>query len=156
MVEKMTKQRRRYSSKFKLKAVLAVLKGDKTAAQLAGELEVHAMALSGWKQQFLSSAHEVFDKKRKKGKDPEEEKAELFEEIGRLKMELEWLKKNLSQSLGDKRALINRENSNISVARQCELLGIHRSGIYYRPKRLSDEDLLLKRLIDEQFHLSRF
>lgn len=95
----MAKKRKQYSSKFKIKAVLAVLKGDKTAAQLAGELEVHPMALSEWKQLFLSSAHEVFEKKKRKGKTPEEEKAELFEEIGRLKMELEWLKKKPSHGL---------------------------------------------------------
>ncbi len=84
---------KRHTPEFKLKAVLAVLKGDKTAAQLAGELGVHPMALSEWKHQFLASAHEVFDKGKRTGKNPEEEKAELFEEIGRLKMELEWLKK---------------------------------------------------------------
>lgn len=89
----MAKERKRYSGEFKLRAVLAVLKGDKTAAQLAGELGVHPMALSEWKQQFLGSAHEVFDKGKRRGKSLEEEKAELFEEIGRLKMELEWLKK---------------------------------------------------------------
>jgi len=89
----MAKERKRYSTDFKLKAVLAVLKGDRTAAQLAGELGVHPMALSEWKHQFLASAHEVFDRGKRKGKNPEEEKAELFEEIGRLKMELEWLKK---------------------------------------------------------------
>ena len=84
--------RKRYSAEFKLQAVLKVLKGDKTAAQLAGELEVHPMALSEWKKQFFSCAHGIFATK-KKGKDLEKEKAELFEEIGRLKMELEWLKK---------------------------------------------------------------
>ena len=89
----MAKERRRYSAEFKLKAVLAVLKGDKTAAQLAGELALHPMVLSEWKQQFLNSAHEVFDKGKRRGPTQEEEKAELFEEIGRLKMELEWLKK---------------------------------------------------------------
>lgn len=88
----MTK-RKRYSAEFKLRAVLAILKGDKSAAQLAGELEVHPMILSEWKKQFLASAHEVFEKGKRKGKSPEEEKGELFEEIGRLKMELEWLKK---------------------------------------------------------------
>jgi transposase-like protein len=89
----MAKERKRFSAEFKLKAVLSVLKGDKTATQLAGELGVHPVVLSEWKQYFLGCAHEVFDKGKKKGKDPEEEKSELFEEIGRLKMELEWLKK---------------------------------------------------------------
>ena len=70
----MAMERKRYSAEFKLKAVLAVLKGDKTAAQLAGELGVHPMALSEWKQQFLASAHEVFDKGKRRSKSPEEEK----------------------------------------------------------------------------------
>jgi putative transposase len=92
-VIKMAKARKRYSGQFKLQAVLAVMKGDKTAAQLASELEVHPMMLSEWKQQVLASADEIFDKRKRKGKSSEEEKAELFEEIGRLKMELEWVKK---------------------------------------------------------------
>jgi len=115
--------------------VLAVLKGDKTAAQLAGELEVHPMVLSEWKQQFLASAHEVFDKGRRRKKNSEKEKGELFEEIGRLKMDLEWLKKNQSQDLAEKRASIDRENSAISVVRQCELTGIYRSRVILPTKR---------------------
>jgi len=95
----MARERKQYSAEFKLKAVLAVLKGDKTAAQLAGELGVHPMALSEWKHQFLNSAHEVFEKGKRRGPSPEEEKAELFQEIGRLKMELEWLKKKISPSI---------------------------------------------------------
>ena len=89
----MVRERKRYSAEFKLKATLAVLKGEKTAAQLAGELGIHPMALSEWKHQLLNSAHEVFEKGKQRGSNPEDEKAELFQEIGRLKMELEWLKK---------------------------------------------------------------
>ena len=69
----MAKERKRYSADFKPKAVLAVLKGDRTAAQLAGELGVHPMALSEWKHQFLASAHEVFDRWKRKGKNPEKD-----------------------------------------------------------------------------------
>jgi transposase len=93
----MANKRRRHSAEFKLKAVLEVLKGEKTAAQLAGELEVHPMVLSEWKKHFLEKGAEIFEKtgRRSKIKEEAKEKAELFEQIGRLKMENEWLKKKL-------------------------------------------------------------
>ena len=93
----MTKIRKKRSPNFKLKAVLEVLKGDKTAAQLAGELGVHPIMLSEWKRHFLETAPQIFEKAKKPAQIKEEakEKAELFEQIGRLKMELEWLKKKL-------------------------------------------------------------
>jgi len=91
----MTRTRKQYPPEFKLKAVLEVLKGEKTAAQLAGELEVHPLILSEWKKHFLEKGAQVFERSKKSSKmnDDAKEKAELFEQIGRLKMELEWLKK---------------------------------------------------------------
>lgn len=91
----MARTRKKYSAEFKLKAVLEILKGEKTAAQLAGELEVHPLVLSEWKKHFKESAPQLFERPRKvsKLKEEEKEKTELFEQIGRLKMELEWLKK---------------------------------------------------------------
>ena len=89
--------RKKYSAEFKLKAVLEILKGEKTATQLSGELGVHPMALSGWKKHFIDTGAQVFEKARKASKTNVDvkEKAELFEQIGRLKMEVEWLKKKL-------------------------------------------------------------
>jgi len=89
--------RKKYSPEFKLKAVLEILKGEKTATQLSGELGVHPMVLSDWKKHFLDTGAQVFKKPRKASKMNGEvkEKAELFEQIGRLKMEVEWLKKKL-------------------------------------------------------------
>ena len=93
----MTRIRRKYSPEFKLKAVIKILKGEKTAAQLAGELEVHPLVLSDWKKHFLKVGVQIFEKPKKASKmnEDEREKAELFEQIGRLKMENEWLKKKL-------------------------------------------------------------
>jgi len=92
----MGKPRRHHTPEFKFKAVLEILKGEKTAAQLAGELEVHPMVLSEWKKQFLEMSPQVFTKsKRSRVVSSEKEQAELFEQIGRLKMENEWLKKKL-------------------------------------------------------------
>lgn len=90
----MKQKRRVHSPEFKTKVVLEILKGEKTAAQLAGRFGVHPGILCDWKKQFLQSAHDVFKKKNHPSKKNEDkEKAELFEQIGRLKMEIEWLKK---------------------------------------------------------------
>lgn len=95
----MTQIRRKHSPEFKLKAVIEVLKAEKTATQLAGELGVHPLVLSDWKKLFLKTGAQIFEKSRKASKVAEEakEKSELFEQIGRLKMENEWLKKKLGQ-----------------------------------------------------------
>jgi len=96
----MAKIRKKYSAEFKLKAVIEILKGEKTATQLAGELGVHPMVLSDWKKQFSEVGTQIFEKRQKGAKAGtiEKEKAELFEQIGRLKMENEWLKKKLGTS----------------------------------------------------------
>lgn len=95
----MSRVRRKHAPEFKLKAVMEVLKGDKTATQLAGELGVHPLVLAEWKKHFLEFGVQVFEKPRKASKFNEEakEKSELFEQIGRLKMENDWLKKKLGQ-----------------------------------------------------------
>ncbi len=95
----MTKIRKRFNAAFKLKAVLKVLKGEKTANELAGELGVHPMQLSKWKQHFLSSGTEIFDKSSRvlKKKQKAKEEVDLYEQIGRLKMQVEWLKKKITQ-----------------------------------------------------------
>ena len=64
----MGKTRKKYSADFKLKAVMEVLKKEKTAAQLAGELEVHPLVLSGWKKHFMKAGSQIFEKPRKASK----------------------------------------------------------------------------------------
>jgi putative transposase len=93
----MARTRKQYSSEFKLKAVIEILKGEKTATQIAGELGTHPLVLTDWKKHFLAAGSQIFAKCGKASKINEEaqEKSELFEQIGRLKMEIEWLKKKL-------------------------------------------------------------
>lgn len=96
----MGKPRKRYSPEFKLKAVVEILKGEKTAAQIASELGVHPVALSEWKKQFKEMGPEIFSKTKHSKKVSEEKvQVELYEQIGRLKMENEWLKKKLGNIL---------------------------------------------------------
>ena len=66
-------------------------------------------------------------------------------------MENEWVKKKLNGSAKIKRTLIDPKHSTLSVARQCELVGMSRSSYYYAPAGESEENLRLMRLIDEQY-----
>jgi putative transposase len=90
----MTRKRRVLGAAFKAKVALAAVKGDRTTAQLASEFGVHTSQITAWKKQLLSSATELFaDGRRKRSDDQSANEQELFEQIGRLKMEVEWLKK---------------------------------------------------------------
>lgn len=92
----MSKQRRRFSADFKFRVALDATKGQHTIAELASKYGVHPNQISQWKRQLLESGTEVFTKN---GASDQQEsiQAELYEQIGRLKMELEWLKKKAAR-----------------------------------------------------------
>ncbi len=75
----------------------SAIKGDHTINELAGHYGVHPTLIHGWKKQLITGAEEVFGNPAKAASaDAEARQAELFEQIGRLKMELEWLKKKVA------------------------------------------------------------
>ena len=87
-------KRKVHTSAFKAQVALAALKGDKTVNELAGHYGVHPTLIHGWKKQLLTGAEGVFGSPAQAASaDAEARQAELFEQIGRPKMELEWVKK---------------------------------------------------------------
>jgi transposase-like protein len=93
----MARKRKSYTPAFKAQVALAALKGDRTANELASHYGVHPTLIADWKKQLLAGAEQVFANGAKADAgDAEAQKAELFEQIGRLKMELEWLKKKVA------------------------------------------------------------
>jgi putative transposase len=90
----MKNKRRNHAAQFKAKVALAAAKGDKTIAELAGEYEVHPNQITQWKKQLLESLPEIFSRRRQNEQHEQEElTAELYQQIGQLKVELDWLKK---------------------------------------------------------------
>ena len=90
----MVKRRTKYSPEFKAKVALAAARGDRTLSQLASDYGVSAGQIGRWKKRLLQGAPSVFERAGH-GFDEEQVKAPLYQEIGRLKMELEWLKKKV-------------------------------------------------------------
>lgn len=87
--------RKHHDATFKAKVALEAVKCEKTIAQLASIYGVHPNQIGRWKNQLLSDLPALFSDKRKKvEQDQEELKKELYCQIGQLKVELDWLKKN--------------------------------------------------------------
>lgn len=152
----MTTTRKTYSPKFKARVATEALRSEKTLAQLGSQYKVHPIQIAKWRKLALEQMPELFVDGRRKASNGEPETAALFEEIGRLKVELDWLKKKLACSSELLRPLVDREHKAISVRRQCELLGLNRSNVYYQPVGESEENLRLMRWIDEQYTVAPF
>ena len=90
-------QRKIYAAGFKAKVALAALKSDRTVNQLASQYDVHPTQIHAWKKQLLDGAEAIFaNGARVASADAEAREAGLYEQIGRLKMELEWMKKKVA------------------------------------------------------------
>ncbi len=93
----MTRKRRVFGAAFKAKVALAAVRGDKTTAQLASEFSVHTSQVTSWKKQLLDQAAGLFEDSRTRRDETAASEQQLFEQIGRLKMEVEWLKKKSAE-----------------------------------------------------------
>jgi len=87
--------RKRFTNEFKAKVALAALKGDKTMSELASEFEVHPTQVTAWRNELKERAMEIFGTPRDKaGVNKDELIEELYKNLGRMKVEHDWLKKN--------------------------------------------------------------
>jgi putative transposase len=92
----MGKRRKRHDSGYKAKVALEAVRERKTVSELSSQFSLHSSQIQAWKRVLLERAHELFE-----GPSPAKREAaqegELYEQIGRLKMELEWVKKKAAQ-----------------------------------------------------------
>ncbi len=94
-----SKKRRRHRPDFKARVALEAVKGLKTSSQMAADFEVHPVQISQWKRKLLDEASTLFESDRavRDLAVATQRESSLYEQIGRLKMELEWLKKKASR-----------------------------------------------------------
>ena len=94
----MAGKRRRFTAEFKARVVRAALREDKTLAELASQFGVHPSQITEWKRQVLDAMPEVFGRRKAAdAKAVEDHEARLYEQVGKLQVELEWMKKKARQ-----------------------------------------------------------
>lgn len=145
-------KRKQHKAAFEAQVALAALKGDRTINELAAYFAVHPTNIHTWRKQLLAGAESVFtNNTQAAATDSAATQTELYEQIGRLQMELAWVKKKLPPSAERLRPLIEADHPDLSVPRQCQLLSLNRSSLYYQPAGETPQNLRLMRLIDEQY-----
>ena len=94
----MGKKRRTFTPAFKAKVALAAIRGEGTLAELASRFDVHPNQVAAWKKQAVEGmAESLSDGRDRRAKDDEEHEAKLFQQIGQLQFELDWLKKKAGE-----------------------------------------------------------
>lgn len=92
----MTTTRKQYSPKFKAKVALEAIRGERTLNQLGSQFHVHPVQIAHWRKAAIEQLEGLFvDGRKRKQPDGEVGREVLYQEIGRLKMELDWLKKKV-------------------------------------------------------------
>ena len=90
----MKRQRKKHSGAFKAKVALEAVKGERTLNALAGHFEVHPTQVVQWKQRLLAGASDLFTGGVERDAAQEEQlRDQLYQQIGQMKVELDWLKK---------------------------------------------------------------
>lgn len=150
-------KRNRYTAEFKTKVVLEVLREEQTVNEIAAKYELSPVMISRWKAEFLERASTVFEKKASEAdkvrKEYEAKQEHLEKLVGQLTVEVDWLKKNLASNepLEVRKAMVERNNPEITVKRQSVLLSVNRTSVYRPSKeqRESEENVQLMHRIDE-------
>ena len=92
----MPKQRKHYSAELKAKVALEALKGQQTLNEIASRYGIHPNLVTNWKKLALEQLPDLFSDRRSRDlRDEAELKAQLYQQIGQLKVELDWLKKKV-------------------------------------------------------------
>ena len=96
----MTTTRKQHSAQFKARVAIEAIRGEKTLSQLGSQFKVHPMQIAKWRKAVMEQLPELFvDGRMRKASESKPDNEGLYEEIGRLKVELDWLKKSWNARL---------------------------------------------------------
>ena len=145
-----------FSAEYKTKVVLELLESELTISQLSKKYEITPKTIQNWKKQFLSNASMAFEpakvvsEYKTEIEDLKSENDELAKALGKATVERDWaLGKLRSLDIPNKRDLVDSKLKDLSMARQCELLKINRSMLYYQSKIMSLYNKKIMDRIDE-------
>ena len=96
----MSEKRCVFGADFKVKVAVAAAWGARTTSQLASQFSIHTSQVTAWKKQLMGPVAELFVVGRQRRLDQTADEQELYEQIGRLEMEVEWLKKSCRGRMG--------------------------------------------------------
>jgi putative transposase len=146
-MEKMSRKRKSYSAEFKAKLVLEVLEGEKTLNEIASHYEITPKNLQNWKKQFLENMSLAFDKSAVVKEYKEEiatlkkDKDSIAKKLGETIVEKEFLEgKLVSLVSSNKRKGLIDTKLNLSLNKQCKLLHVNKSSLYYKAKKPFSSD----------------
>ncbi|ACL75654.1 IS3 family transposase [Ruminiclostridium cellulolyticum] len=150
------KKRRTFTPEQKTKIVLEVLKEAQTLTEIAAKYEIQPNQLTRWKSEFIKNANRAFsvdaDETEQLKQAHEAQIDELHRQIGQLTVERNWLKKKLNNSASrqSRQSMVDKKHKKLTITRQCQLLGLNRSTLYYQPHEPDrSEEYRVKWLIDE-------
>ena len=150
----MSRKRTRYSTKLKTQLVLEILKGDKTLNEIASENSITPKNLQNWKRQFLENAEIAMEPSKAVSEYKEEIKElkskndEYAKVVGKLTVEKEWAVGKLkSLGLNNKKALIEPKLKELSISKQCKMVGLNRGSLYYRAKKSKKKENIKKEIV---------
>lgn len=87
--------RKKFSAEFKAKVAIEALKEQKTVAELALQYDIHPTQIQTWKKHFIENSFLAFSAKQTGDREAEANESRLYEQIGKLQVQNEWLKKKL-------------------------------------------------------------
>ena len=145
--------KRNYDSKFKAKVALRALKEEETITEIASKFEVHRNMIQKWKKEALENLHTLYMSKieKRKGNEDKQLIEKLYQQIGKLTIENDWLKKSLKIPVNVRKSMIDPDHSRISVNQQLKSLSISKGGYYYKSVKANRLNLKLMNLIDTQY-----
>lgn len=88
-------KRKKYPKEFKARVAMEALKGEKSTAQISSEYEVHGAIVAKWKKQLTDNISNIFIRKNERDPSAEQQLDNLYKQIGRQQVEIDWLKKKL-------------------------------------------------------------
>jgi putative transposase len=135
----MSRKMKQYSTAFKTKLVLEVLKGDRTLNEIASEYNVIPKNLQNWKKIFLENAEMAMEpakavkEYKDEIKDLQAKNDEYAKTVGKLTVENNWMSGKLKSLDSKSKQAIVESKLDIAISSQCKLIGLNRTNLYYTP-----------------------